>query len=159
MASYKMDNLRILATEVGDFKRDDVVPAYALAQANPDILVEKKLCSWTDDPATVTVSTETLATASPEASKDLVVAHTALMADHKEAIEQIDILHAKCLDLEKQTKALTAELSQKVNDIETYKSQRDKALLEIEQCKKLLAETASTTPPATPPAPTKPIAI
>lgn len=156
MAGPQLKNLRIVATEVGEFKKDDVVPAYALAQANPDVLVEKKLCSWTDDPTTVTVSVESLATAAPDMSADLVKAHSKLLADHEEALEQIDTLHAKGLDLESKVKSLTAELSQKVQDIETYKSQRDKVMVEVEQMKLLLAEEKNkppATPPATPPKP------
>ena len=153
MASPSTDkkNLKILTAEIGEFKHGEIVPAYALAQAHPDILVERKLCEWTNEPATVTVSTESLAAAAPDTSSSLIKAHSALMADHKEALEQIDILHKKGLDLESTVKALTAELSQKVQDIDTYKGQRDKALLEIEQLKTIL-ETEKTKTPAAPPA-------
>lgn len=146
-----MKNLRLLTADIGDFVKGDVVPAYALAQAHPDVLVERKICEWTNDPTTVTVTTESLAAAVPDMSSSLIKEHTALMADHKEALGQIDVLHDKCLELEKQNKALAAELAQKVQDIDNYKGQRDKALLEIEQCKTLLAEASKAPAPATPP--------
>ena len=138
-------NLRIVGADIGDDKIGDVVPAYALAQAHPEILVERKLCAWTDDPTTIVVTTEDLAAAAPDTSATLVKAHSELMADHKVALEQIDSLHAKCLDLEKSNKSLTAELGQKVQDIETYKSQRDKVMLEVEQLKTLVATQPAKT--------------
>lgn len=150
-----MDNLRLLTADIGEFVIGDVVPAYALAQAHPEILVERKICEWTNDPATVTVTTEALTAAAPETSNSLIKAHTALMADHKEALEQIDTLHKHCLDLEAKNKSLTEELGKKVQDIETYKEQRDKAMLEIEQLKTLFADEKTKTP-TTPPAPPKP---
>lgn len=135
-------NLRILGTSVGPFSRDDVVPAYALAAADPDSLVANRMADWTDDPATVDVSAESLAASAPDASADLVRAHAKAIADNRQLSSSVESLHGKCLSLEAKCQALEAELASKVNELAAVKSQRDKVAVELEEMK-LLADSAT----------------
>jgi len=134
----KGSNLLILATVIGDFQKGQIVPGYALAGCNPDHLVSNGLAAWTNDHETVEVSVDALATAVPNASNDLIKAHAALKADHNEALDQIDKLHAKCLDLEKKHGALTKELGVKTEEVQAVKSERDKLAVEVVELKKQL---------------------
>lgn len=140
MAAKK--NLEIIGHTVGAYKAGDIVPAYALAAANPENIVEHGLAKWTDDPATVSVNVETLTAAAPDATPGLIQAHSRLTAEHKQLTATVETLHAKCLDLEKKNESLAAELAAKVEEIGTVKSQREKALADLEDMK-LLAEAAT----------------
>lgn len=130
-----MKNLRILATSVGKWVKGDIVPAYALNAANPQWLADERHAEWTDDPATVQVTTEALATAAPDASEELIKAHVKLKADYKEATDSLAALHAKCLDLESKHKAVTSELTAKVEELGSVKAARDKLAVELEEMK------------------------
>lgn len=135
-------NLRIIGTTVGRFQAGDVVPAYALAAANPEFLVESGVAQWTTEMPTVSVDAESLAVAAPDATPDLIRAHAKATAENQTLREAVDSTHARCLEFEAKNDALTAELASKVEELATVKSQRDKLAVELEEMK-LLADSAT----------------
>lgn len=132
-------NLRIIGTTVGAFKAGDVVPAYALAAANPANIVEHRLAEWTDDAATVDIPAESLARSAPDASADLVKAHAKATAEVRELRESNGQLHDKCVAAEAKAESLAKELADKVAELATAKADRDAARVDLETAKSAAA--------------------
>jgi hypothetical protein len=129
-------NLQIINGTVGGYKPGDIVPAYALASANPDWLVKEGFCEWSTATATVTVDASSLAKSAPDASADLVKAHAKLLAQTKEDAATIQALHDKCLDLESKSDALAKEVAAKTVELEAAKKVRDEHAVTVETLKK-----------------------
>lgn len=136
-----MKNLRILATTAGPFKQGDVIPAYALS--NADWQVEEGFAVRTDDPATVDVSADDLAKSAPDASGDLIKSHAQALETLKSQEDTIDQLHKKCIDLELKNEALTKELGAKTTELSEAKNARDKYAVDLELANQKIEKLAA----------------
>lgn len=138
-------NLRIIGTSVGPFSAGDIVPAYALASANPEFLIEARIVEPTNEMATVEVSADDLVKSSPESSSDLVKAHAAALETIKRHDESIEQLHEKCLDLESKNEALTKELGAKTAELSEAKKARDQHAVDLETAKNTIGRLKQET--------------